>query len=526
MSTHPRPTVTRLPPLARGERRPVLHRLVLVAVLRSALAVGTALLVGRLVAAPPGRALLDAGMLAVGVAGTGLAVYAERVLAERLGQLYVHELRGRIVGGALTEESGPSLGITVARTTNDLTAVRTWVAQGIVPLVAAGPLLAGALLGLGLLHPLLAPAAVLPLLALAALLLLVAPRAYARARRLRRVRGRLAARMTDTVLAREGIAAAGGTDRERRRLEEGSREVVEAALARSRTAGLLQGAAMATAAAVAVAVALAARGAGLGAGAVASALTVAGVLGAALAETGRVVEYRQNFRAAERILAPRLAHDPVPGLPRTRSHPHGVVAGRGLVRVSGLDDAGSVLVARAGDRLHLRAADAATASAALRRLATRPDRLHAVVDGHDLARLTARERRHLVGLAAPAVPLERGTVARAVRYRRPDLPTSAGRAALAAMGLGEVVAALERGERTELRRGGEPLTPSQVALLQVARAGLGEPPLLLLDHVDGALDDGGRARLRAWVADYPGVVVLASEHPDGVCPGARSLVLR
>lgn len=514
---------TRLPPLLRGARRAVMRRLVAAAVTRSALAVGTALLVGALVAAGPDRTALLAGALTAAVAGTALAVYAERVLAERLGQLYVHELRGGLVAGALEEDSGPSLGITIARTTNDLTALRTWVAQGIAPLVAAVPLVLGALAGLALLHPLLALAATVPLLVLAGVLALVAPRAYARARRLRRVRGRLAARMTDTLHAREGIAAAGGTDRERRRLEEGSREVVEAAVARARTAGLLQGAALATAAAVAVLVAAAAQTTGLGAGAVASALTIAGVLGAALSETGRLVEYRQNFRAAERILAPRL---PTPAAVRvTRPVPRPVPSGRGLVRVSGLDDAGSVLVARAGDRIHLQAPDAARASAALRRVATRPELLHAVVDGHDLARVHPRDRRRLVGLAAPAVPVERGTVARAVRYRRPDLPHSSARAALASVGLAEAVAGLARGERTELRRGGTPLDPAQVALLQVARATLGEPPLLLLDHVDAALDDDGRERLRELVAGYPGVVVLASEHPERVCVTTRGLSL-
>ena len=79
--------------------------------------------------------------------------------------------------------------------------------------------------------------------------------------------------------------------------------------------------------------------------------------------------------------------------------------------------------------------------------------------------------------------------------------------------------------RAEARRGGEPLAPAQVALLQVARATLGDPPLLLLDHVDAALDDVGRARLRALVEGYPGVVVMATEHPDRVCPHARALAL-
>lgn len=181
----------------------------------------------------------------------GATKYAERVLAERLGQDYVRELRGRLVSSALGGEGNPSLGITIARTTNDLTSIRSWVAQGIAPLVAAVPLVVGSVVVLALLHWTLAAATLMPLLMLALVLALVARRAYARARVLRRARGRLASRLADTLHARDGILATGGQHREQRRIDEDSRRVVDAAVARSRAAGVLQAAALTTAAAMA-----------------------------------------------------------------------------------------------------------------------------------------------------------------------------------------------------------------------------------------------------------------------------------
>ncbi len=519
--------MTALPPLVVGARRGLMIRLSGCAALYALGAVGTALLVGRLVAAPSPQQVgwLVAGTaLTLGVMATGK--YAERVLAERLGQDYVHELRSGLARVALEAERGPSLGITIARATNDLSSIRGWVAQGIAPLVAAVPLVLGSVVALGWLHWSLAAATVLPLLALASALGVLARTAYRRARTLRRRRGRLASRLSDTLHAREAILAAGGQDRELRRIEADSRHVVAAAVARSRTAGTLQAVALTTAAAVAVLVALAGRSAGVEAAAVASALTIVGVLAAPLGETGRIVELRQGYRAACRVLAPHLATRPVPAAePEVRQ----VSSGRGTVQVHGLCRAGVPLrfAARAGDRIRLVGPDPARVSDSLRELAS-PDQsggLVVVIDGWDHTRLAPRRQRELVGLAARDTPLERGTIARAVRYRRPDLDPTEAPALLRRVGLDARLAQLPAGEGTELRRGGEPLVPADLARLKVARAVTGVPPLLLLDHIDTELDEDGRRMLARIVEDHPGVVVFASEQPRRVAQHHRTLCL-
>lgn len=519
-----------LPPLVVGERRPLMATLVSVSVVHAALAVATALLVGRLVAAAPGTVTVTAAATLAAVTGMGLTRYAERVVSERLGQSYVHELRSRLAAGALAEDGRtPSLGITIARATNDLTSVRAWVAQGIAPLVAGGPLILGTVLLLGALHPTLALAAALPLLALGVTLRVTSRTAYRRARRLRRRRGRMAARLTDTLHARHAVRAAGGEQRELGRLVGDSARVAEAAVARARMAGVMQAAAMTTAAGIAVLVVLAGRVASVPPAAVATALTIAGVLASPLAETGRIAEFRQNFRAARRIIAPQLAvgSRPAPTAPRP---PRQTPAGRGTVQVEGLSVAQgrSTLSARRGERIRLVAPEASITERLLRRIAAPrvDDELVVVVDGWDLAQLGARRRRELVGLASCVDPVERGTVARAARYRRPDLPAPAATAMLERVGLAGVVASLPRGERTELRRGGDPLGPAEVARLHLARALLASPPLLLLDRIDSALDAEGVDRLHRIIEDYPGVVVFSSEAPQRVADRFRTCEVR
>ncbi|MBB0969564.1 ABC transporter ATP-binding protein, partial [Dietzia aerolata] len=140
------PASTPMPPLLRGRRRTLMALLVVTALAHSACAVEAGLLVGELLggAGQPRRMIMvDLAALAMVLAGLAITRYADRVIAEKLGQDYVRQLRRGLVAHAMTSPSAPSLGITIARSTNDLASVRNWVSLGIAPLVALVPLLLG-----------------------------------------------------------------------------------------------------------------------------------------------------------------------------------------------------------------------------------------------------------------------------------------------------------------------------------------------------------------------------------------------
>ncbi|MGN7246788.1 ABC transporter transmembrane domain-containing protein [Janibacter anophelis] len=516
---HEATVVPPMPALLRGHRRVLMALLVATAFAHAACAVGAGLLVGVLlgdVGQPAREVLADLGVLALTVAGLGVTRYIERVVAERLGQDYVQQLRRGLVSHAMTSAKAPSLGITIARSTNDLASVRNWVSLGIAPLVALGPLVIGSVAALATLGWQLAAVVAVPLLVLAIVLGVISGPAFERARDLRRRRGSLAARVADTVTAAPGIAAAGGVERELRALDTSSSRVVDAAVHRARTAGLLRAAALvAPIAGSASAATLGAFGI-VPAASVAVALTIVGIIAGPVGDAGRIVEYRQNHKAARRIIAPLLAErvearsEPLfdPGVSRG-----GRVVVRGL-SVDGHEMPG--LLAEPGDRILFRGAAPQHAREVFTTLAVpgREGFASVCVDGKDLAHTGPKNRRRRVGYAPVGARIERGTVARAVRYRRPDLSEADGSAALAAVGLAERVARLDEGERTSLRRGGEPLTRQEVARLWVARATIGEPALLLLEHIDDDLGPAGREMLRRVLADYPGVVVMASDRPE------------
>ncbi|MGI5283128.1 ABC transporter transmembrane domain-containing protein [Nonomuraea polychroma] len=457
---------------------------------------------------------------ALGLLGGALALgwlrQVERVQAERLGQDYVQEIRTRLVAGALSGR-GPSLGVTITRASNDLNSVRNWIALGIAPLAVAVPVVLGTMAALWALAPVLVVPVVITLGALVLALLCLAPATYARSREVRRRRGRLAGHLADTLAAADAIRAAGGVNRETRTVTDLGERVRTAAVDRAEAAGWVRGAAVACSSAALVGVAVSGVLAGSDTTTVATALTVVGILGGSISDLGRVVEYRQSYRAARRVLEPALAGaTPSGGALSAEAQEPAHRHGEDGLRVIGLHVDGVPvpdLAVPAVSRVHV-VGSADRVRAVLRVLGglERPAQGTVRLAGRDLAEIPPEERRRLVGLAAPELALERGTVARAVRYRDPSL-TDPVEPALAAVGLAARTSELPKGPRTRLRAGGEPLNPADRALLHLARATWGSPSLVLVDQVDRHVDAARRRYVRERLAACAAVVVAAADDP-------------
>uniref|UniRef100_UPI0039EE3120 ABC transporter transmembrane domain-containing protein n=1 Tax=Sinomonas sp. G460-2 TaxID=3393464 RepID=UPI0039EE3120 len=210
-----------LPPLLGNGRTALLGGLVLSGAGLAVASAGVAHLISQLDRIPDtwGRILFVA-LLAVLVGVVASLRILERVLAEKLGQNYVQEIRLIVLRSALAGTRGPSLAITVARTTNDLNSVRNWMTYGVSALAVGIPLILALVVALWILSPVLAPTILLPMVLLSTLLGLLVGPAYRRSRALRKQRGRLAAQIGDSLAAALAIRAGGGEERELRRLEE------------------------------------------------------------------------------------------------------------------------------------------------------------------------------------------------------------------------------------------------------------------------------------------------------------------
>ncbi len=112
--------------------------------------------------------------------------------------------------------------------------------------------------------------------------------------------------------------------------------------------------------------------------------------------------------------------------------------------------------------------------------------------------------------------LVRGSVSRTVRYRSPNTGPEEVNRLLGEVDLADRVSDLALGADTVLVHGDEPLTIAERARLLLARAILDDPPLLVFDRLDADLGKVGRSTMRRLLADYPGVVILASDDPDQI----------
>jgi ABC-type multidrug transport system fused ATPase/permease subunit len=521
------PPAEQLPPLWRAGRQQYLTLLILTGFAQAAAAgIGAHVLLRTLGKGPQNHeglllALLVAAALVVG----GLRM-AERVLSERLGQHYIHEIRVGLVQRNLTDGLVSNLGVAITRTSNDLTSIKNWISMGIAPLAVDLPLVAGGLAVLWLISPWFAFALLMPLAVLTVTVAFLTPVLYRRTRALRSARGRLSGQIADTILATRSIRAGGGSVRELHRIDRFSERMVATAIDKATYAGALRGTAAATTGLATALVVLASIHARLPPASTATALTVLGFLASPIHDLGDIVEYRQAYRAARRMIAPALARFTAADQPAGRGVAPdsrgpdvsaGAVTAVGLTRLDGAPL--PTLVALPGERILVEVGDRAETTWLLDQFAgLRRGAGVVVVDGTAVATASHGRRRRLIGYAAHGLLLGRGTITSAVLYRAPDAPAGRAEEMLGMVGLSARMAALPRGRQTVLRQGGQPLTLPERARVQLGRALLNTPPVLILDHLDDDLGADGRATLGRILGGYQGVVLIASDHPDIVAP--------
>jgi ABC-type multidrug transport system fused ATPase/permease subunit len=511
-----------VPMLWSGRRRRHLSLLILVGFGQAAAAgVGAQLLSHALMPSGASTRGLLFGFLVAAAVTVGLLRMAERVLAERLGQDYVHEIRLGLVRRSLHEGRVTSLSVAVARTTSDLTSVKSWVSQGVAPLAAGVPLTIGAGIALILLDPLLSIGVLVPAAILILAMRMLAPVADRRSRTVRRQRGRLSSQVADTLLPTAAIRSTCMADLELQRVDKYGQSLALASIERAKVMGAMGGAAAAVSGIAAAMVIGAGLFAGLPTSTIAGALAMVAFLAAPINDLGRVVEYRHSYRAARRDVGlTDSAGDSALDRIRVSAVPRAHIGGAVAVAYLELSDGTTMpdLAARPGERIVVDAGNQRLTSEVLQRFVGLREGCvgEIVVGGKNLAVARPQDFGQLVGYAARGMMLVRASVAQAVRYRCPDAGPEEVNRVLAAVDLFDRVFDLPMGADTVLVRGGEPLTIPEQARLLLARAILDDPPLLVLDHLDADLGEAGRTMLRRVLADYPGVVILASDDPDQI----------
>ncbi|GAB3461001.1 fatty acid ABC transporter ATP-binding protein/permease [Streptomonospora sediminis] len=527
----PAPASARTPRLLSGNRRWTFVLLVAVGFGQAAAAIAWASLVGRLAGglsgpggqAGPAFALAPAlGWFAGLVLVSAALLYAERVLAERLGQSWVADVRTslfRRITSAPSREAGRgrSTGGTSLRMMGNLSALRRWASLGLAKLAVAVPLLSGCLVAFALIAPPIAAAA--GAVAAVGLGATTALSPWLRSAHLaaRRRQSRVASHVVERVGAPLVVQAFGRERGERRVLEHRSRKLVDAQVHRARAIGATRAIGEATALMATAGVLAAAAASGQGAGAATAAIAVVGIMITPLRELTRVSEYRSACTVAMRQVRTELAR------PRRRrpgkSAPE-LPKGGGALTLEDVRIDGVLLGVNArvpsGSVVAVTGHNGSGKSTLLSLAAglTAPDGGRVLLDGADIAHCRNESVRKAIGLAGPHLPLLRGTIADNVRYADPKADGWRLREAIRASGLDEVIAELPLGLQTPVRESGGGLSAGQQQRVALARALLQRPRLLLLDEADAHLDSRAAHVVDRVITEFGGTVVVVTHRAE------------
>jgi len=524
-----------IPRILVGRRRWVMARLVGNGVAQAVVMIFTAWLVkvvfDGLIIPNNGETTLSIFWFGIGLASTGISIALLRVLeridAERMGQLYTHEVRtglfshmNRVSPRVLQQRSRGGI---MLRFIGDLTALKQWVSLGIARLTVAS---ITTVITLSILAFINAPLA----LTVASVLVLGALVSFSLGRWLqdavreaRRRRARLAANVSEKIASPAVVQVFGQSRRERRRVRRQSEALMNAMIGRAKAVGAFRGvieltAALASGGALLIGAMLVSSGSTTP-GTVVAAMSIVGLLVPSLRDLGRVQEYWHGAvvsreKITDFIATPRLKQAPkeaeeLPDGPGELLFEN-ICITKGAEGFSAKVPAGKV-VALVGPN---GAGKSTLLSLAARLIELEQGKI--TLDGQDITQVETHSLNHAVGVMMPDLPLLRGSIERNLSYRWPDAPEQELADARNLCDINQLIEDLPNGIRTRVTEDGSNLSLGQRQRIGLARAILGKPRLLLLDEVDANLDPRAASVLRRVLSEYPGTVLLVTHHLDWV----------
>ncbi len=473
---------------------------------------------------PPQHLLLiGLGMAALAVVN-GWLQRSERIIAEKLGQSYVHSLRLRLFRHITRmdhrELQKKRRGAVMLKFIGDLNAVRRWVSLGLVRLIVSGGIFTSALSVLSLIDPILS----LSVGAIILIAVLVNVRTgetlKAAVSLTRRRRSQLSANINEKIAHMAVVQVFGRVAQEIRQVRRQSNRLRNALIDRASRIGSIRavthgGAAMAMALVLTVGLFQVTAGRTTP-GTVAAAIGVLGFLLPALKNLGRVYEYFQDFRVSRTklglFLASRAPMRSRSGLPNLPSGPGRIlfkkVVVKGVIRSLSAEIEPGSIIALVGTN--------GSGKSTLIGLAARlihADKGRILIDGHNIRRVNLQSLHRAVAIVAQDLPLLAGSLEMNLRYRYPDCSAEELERVFRLCGIDDIVK-FHRMRRFRILEGGRNLSAGQRQRVMLARAMMGNPRILLLDEVDAHLDERSRAIVDNVIRSYSGTVLWVTHRSD------------
>ncbi|MEM9604525.1 MAG: ABC transporter ATP-binding protein [Pseudomonadota bacterium] len=521
-----------MPPLLAEGRSALLAKLVAIGVCHTAAVVATALCLrhiintlgdtGAGVSGAAASSTLGPALILIGCAvAAGALRWAERVVAERLGQGYVSTLR-LAVFDHLTSVSPRALsrkrqGTLITRFVTDLGTLKNWISAGIARACVGTVSTVGCLAALITLQPWIGWTVVAIVCTAIGCLLLSGTLLDTRIRAARRQRGRLAGNVAEKLHSMATVQAFHTHRRERARLAKQSRALLRAMAHNAWCSGGIRAGAqlaggLCSAATVLIGAWAASRGQAT-AGDVVAALSIVAMLSTQFYPFGRLYQLWRAARVASERTRALLR---LPRLKKRHAPTAAPDAWQGELRFDTVSVAGSLTpfsaAAAPGQRIAIQGRNGSGKSTLLQ-LANRlidPDAGQITLDGAPIASLPLATLRRRVALVSTALPLLRGTVRSNLSYGLPRCKTSALKRVARRCGMDITSPDSPFFLDRLVAENGHNLSQGERMRLLLARALIRQPTVLLLDEADAALDAAGLRALKRVIARYPGTVLFVT----------------
>lgn len=465
-------------------------------------------------AALPATALPLTALAALALSGVALGWLrvVQAVLAERLGQAFVGELRAELFEHLArtprdrvraARHGGMSL-----RFVGDLSAIRGWVGKGLPALVSASLVLPAACIAAFVLDPRLGLAIAVPMALGLLTMTALARRLDPAQRRLRRRRALLSADMSERAPAASGLRLIGRFRREQALLRRRTRALAAAAVARARAAERMRAIPDAVSALAATAVLTVALTHDLPAAVAAGALAVASLTVRPLRELAGVWN-RYNAFAVARAKCRRLLRRPT--LPRAARKP--ASGGLAFENVAHGPLAAISFVLPEGRSLAIGGPNGAGKSTLLALAAG----LEAPRSGRvRIGRTAAVRAAPLAGvhLLDAHTPILAGSLRRALTLGASRRPADAQvRQAAIDHGLGPLLSRIG-GLDGRIAEAGRNISAGERWRILLTRARLAEARILLVDDPDQALDEDALQIMRTLLTERRQTILIATNDAE------------
>ncbi|MCT7377846.1 ABC transporter transmembrane domain-containing protein [Chelativorans salis] len=455
----------------------------------------------------------------------GITLFVLRVMQRRQGAKlalgYVREVRGQLVRHLLAlppSASRTRLGLVMTRLITDLSAIRSWLADGIASFLVAGPSIILIALGGFWLAPSVAPYLLSGILLWLAITILTLPFLQHAIRESRRWRGRLAGHLGEVVLGRTSFAHFGRSGPVMRKVDRESDRMNAWLIRRASWSGVARAASeLVTPAMIAILVGYAvAAGPAMPVADLSALLLLSSLIVAYLSDLARAADYRLAYVESRRriasILAMPVLSDPEMPMPLPRTS-----AGRRLC-IEHRPDGGSLVVLKAtpGELVLLCGGTRTSRSAFLASVAGLEEDadLSVFLDGVPLHQVSRRDWRRAVSLLSPAIPLVRGTAMENIVI---GAPSGTSQEEIGSIAKSCRVDADGGSENPQLHtRASHAPSPAQASRIRAARAMIRSASVLLIDDDEVCNDQDLLDTIIAYARAAQSIVIVSCQSGETI----------